>query len=441
MNFTQPSSHHSSSTQWLFDGRSQNYHIFLNKLNQQLANKSLYYVQDKTQVQDMTKAVTPLDLPEDQLTHALKTKYELEVKAFNENKIKVYNDFSSATQILTSLLSNTIINRIRHIITIPNNNPLYNTPQLRFTKALEFLERQYAPNSSVDARKIESRLRTATARNGFRALIDTHYDCQSELDTIIKRDNDGNPITAGEVIQTYKLDSEQMRQILMEQLADPQLNNPHFATVRLMAVYDPNISYEQIIERIELLLKERDIYDNNNSSNRHINSTTSSKITAFSATNNRTVKCINCDKYGHYSVNCPSLICFSCKQTFSNYANYKNHHDRVHKKQNRIINNHHSNQNNNRPINNNLAINNKRNNHNYDRKSNSRSNSPTRKRVKINLATTSDNINQQPIEINDHQDDNNNDNNIDIHNHEINDNSTYNDINTDDEEYYSSQHF
>jgi hypothetical protein len=239
--------------QKLFNGRPEEYNDFLTQYYLELANKNITYIMDP---QNAMRRLTP-PVP----NHALPTQFLMEqdfanrLKNYNKDVEAIPAAYHQAISILMKLLDPNISINLQHIL---HDNLL--NPDQKLTRMLEYLEGSYAPNTTADVMKIQTEITLATDANGYRHLLDTITRCQNQFRHIYVRNQQGRfEQDPDGRHRTYEINDAGMRGILLQKLGNN--GNDYFKNLRIEATLNPQITYQQLIRKMEILLKEPDLYD------------------------------------------------------------------------------------------------------------------------------------------------------------------------------------
>jgi hypothetical protein len=114
--------------------------------------------------------------------------------------------------------------------------------------------------------------------------------------------------------KTYKWTDSRCRSFFLSKLGNN--GNPHFKNINQKFTMDSRLTYQQLMDDINSLLKEKSKWDFIGSAPRSQTSTSQQRVNQIS-TNNRnipanTLLCLNCGGTNHTVDNCMSKKCFEC---------------------------------------------------------------------------------------------------------------------------------
>jgi hypothetical protein len=114
--------------------------------------------------------------------------YKIHMRSYTEAARKLDRDCGTATEILLSLLSPSILSRV----TSDRNRVINNSFEAEFIRLEEFIAATYGPQSMVDVGMLRQSITDLTDKNGYVVLMAKVEELQNQLRQVKVKDTEGN---------------------------------------------------------------------------------------------------------------------------------------------------------------------------------------------------------------------------------------------------------
>jgi hypothetical protein len=126
--------------------------------------------------------------------HAHKENYKIQMRSYTEAARKLDTDCGTATGILLSLLSPSILSRVTSERNRVINNSLL---EAEFIRLKEFVAATYGPQSMVDVGMLRQSITDLTDKDGYVVLMAKVEELQNKLRQVKIKDAEGNVLAEG----------------------------------------------------------------------------------------------------------------------------------------------------------------------------------------------------------------------------------------------------
>jgi hypothetical protein len=320
-----------ASKAFQFNGDRSDYVHFWNEFTAKLSELGIYYVVDEVirvitlgQPPEFPAEVPILNPENPEYNNAAHREYLQQVSTYNtaysqyvKNRDKYQVHCSQAIGVLLTFLSPNIKTEVHGI----RGSRQFYSMEEQLNACLNFLTEKYGPENQIDASRVEDQINKLDDSKGVNYLVTRFKELQNELALIHEKDNEGQDIyDENGNAKTYKWSDSRCRSFFLSKLGNN--GNPHFKNINQKFTMDTRLTYQQLLEDINSLLKDKSKWDFVGPTPKTQNMNTQNKNINQVSTNNRTMPsntllCLNCGGVNHTVDNCMSKKCFECIKKYS----------------------------------------------------------------------------------------------------------------------------